>query len=375
MNPLAFDVETTFFQKGNPFSQRNKLVLSGLYNPETGVEFNTNPCFNGAMLIGFNIKFDLHWYQRYYKYPFKGKVWDVQLAHFMLTGQKNPYPSLNDVSNHYGHGEKLDYIKLNYWDKGIDTDQIPIDELKEYLQQDLILTWKCYESQLAEFREQPLLYRLFQLHCADLQVLQQIEWSGLLLNEALCNERSKELTQKITLIEQQLKAIYPEVPLDLNSVDHLSCFIYGGVITVDERVEVGVYKSGAKIGKPRFKINQVQYTLPRLANPPKGSELKKEGYFSTDDKTLSQLRGTKRLHEILGLLKQYRELSKVNNTYYKGLVELRKEMDWYEDEEGHSELHGQFNQCVVPTGRLSSTRPNQQNLIEAISDVFYSRMP
>jgi DNA polymerase-1 len=59
------------------------------------------------------------------------------------------------------------------------------------------------------------------------------------------------------------------------------------------------------------------------------------------------------------------KLEKRNGTYYKGLVKLREEMHWPENK-----LHGQFNQCVAATGRLSSSKPNLQNFDSSLQDIF-----
>jgi DNA polymerase I-like protein with 3'-5' exonuclease and polymerase domains len=61
------------------------------------------------------------------------------------------------------------------------------------------------------------------------------------------------------------------------------------------------------------------------------------------------------------------KLEKRNGTYYKGLVKLRQEMHWPKNK-----LHGQYNQCVAKTGRLSSSKPNQQNFDSSLQDIFIS---
>jgi DNA polymerase I-like protein with 3'-5' exonuclease and polymerase domains len=359
---VIYDVETTTFQKGNPFSKRNKLILAGFKYPTGEYSLGGADSFgyqdlDEHTLIGFNIKFDLHWAKRSNWWDYGDvNIWDVQLAHFMLTGQVNAYPSLNDVCKHYGHPEKLDVVKLEYWDKGIDTDQIPRNVLEKYLKQDLDVTELCYKSQVEEFKSNPALYKLFRLACRDLLVLADMEWNGLPFNEQLAQEKSDELERQISNTLFLLNGVYANIPIDWNSVDDLSCFLYGGVIEKEERYQVGVFKTGEKIGQPRYKINVLQFPLPQLVKPIKGSELKKEGYWSTDDKTLKQLKGSKRLKEIISWITAYRENSKLRNTYFQGYLDLRKEMDWPE-----GELHGNFNQCVARTGRLSSTKPNLQN--------------
>jgi DNA polymerase-1 len=73
----------------------------------------------------------------------------------------------------------------------------------------------------------------------------------------------------------------------------------------------------------------------------------KTGY-STDTRVLRSIRGD---HEIVGVLEEWRELSKLLNTYLRPLPSLI-------DEEGR--LHTTFNQAVASTGRLSTTNPNLQ---------------
>ena len=125
---LPLDVETNTLNKGNPFSIGGKLVVVGLgnkiYKPEQKQEIQ-EIINNVQMLVGFNIKFDLHWIRKLGIRFNHVRVWDCQLAEFILTGQRNTYPSLDDLASKYGLGSKLDVVKTEYWEKGIDTDQIP----------------------------------------------------------------------------------------------------------------------------------------------------------------------------------------------------------------------------------------------------------
>jgi DNA polymerase I-like protein with 3'-5' exonuclease and polymerase domains len=56
------------------------------------------------------------------------------------------------------------------------------------------------------------------------------------------------------------------------------------------------------------------------------------------------------------------------STYYRGLLKLATELNWKENK-----IHGQLNQCVARTGRLSSSKPNLQNFDGGIKGLFYSR--
>ena len=74
----------------------------------------------------------------------------------------------------------------------------------------------------------------------------------------------------------------------------------------------------------------------------------KTGY-STDTRVLRSIRGE---HEIVGVLEEWRELSKLINTYLGPLPQLISERD--------GRLHTTFNQAAASTGRLSTTNPNLQ---------------
>jgi DNA polymerase I-like protein with 3'-5' exonuclease and polymerase domains len=159
VNILILDVETTISNKGNPFDITNKCVCVGLkYINETRFIFYEEQfdyiqdiINNAAIIVGFNIKFDLHWLRRIGVDISKIRVWDCQLAEFLLNNQQTKYPSLNEAAIKYSLPMKLDVVKSEYWDKGIDTDQIPREVLSEYLTQDLVLTQQVFERQRKQF--------------------------------------------------------------------------------------------------------------------------------------------------------------------------------------------------------------------------------
>jgi DNA polymerase-1 len=74
----------------------------------------------------------------------------------------------------------------------------------------------------------------------------------------------------------------------------------------------------------------------------------KTGY-STDTRVLRSIRGE---HELVGVIEEWREYSKLLNTYLGPLPELISAED--------GRLHTTFNQTVASTGRLSTTSPNLQ---------------
>ena len=76
----------------------------------------------------------------------------------------------------------------------------------------------------------------------------------------------------------------------------------------------------------------------------------KTGY-STDSRVL---RGIRDDHEIVPVIEEWREYSKLLNTYLLPLPSLISEHD--------GRLHTTFNQAVAATGRLSTTNPNLQSI-------------
>jgi DNA polymerase I-like protein with 3'-5' exonuclease and polymerase domains len=374
------DTETTTSNKGNPFDESNRLCYVGLKDsnihlydidysdrPDNVAEIQEriNSC---STLIGFNIKFDLHWIRKYGISFSNCRIWDCQLVHFILSGQRDSYPSLNGVAAHYGLGTKLDVVASQYWDLGIDTPDIPREILEEYLSGDLTLTEQVYLKQVKELESRPELKRLVSLHNQDLLVLEEMEYNGLLYDSVKSEELACELEERIRNLDTILYQYHNCDSFNPNSNDHLSCLLYGGALNLRRREVIGFFKTGARAGEVKEKWIDYQLELPRLVKPLKGSELAKEGYWSTDEQTLRNLNSSRKSKEVIELLLTRAELEKRVSTYYRGLLKLSETMKWKEHH-----IHGQLNQCVARTGRLSSSRPNLQNFDGEIKGLFYSR--
>ena len=87
----------------------------------------------------------------------------------------------------------------------------------------------------------------------------------------------------------------------------------------------------------------------KLALPTKGIKKTKNGY-STGQKELEKL---KDYHPIIAKIEEFREYSKLKNTYIDALPKLADK---------NNRIHSTFNQDITSTGRLSSTNPNLQNI-------------
>lgn len=371
MKLLALDTETTTFNKGNPFDERNFLVCSSWASSD-----GTSGCVRGVdgvqdlvdshdVIIMFNAKFDLHWFRKAGVSLREKPLWDVQVVEFVLSRQTLRFPNLDGCAEKYLNMHKIDVIKSQYWDRGINTDEIPFDILAEYAELDSVLTLRVFQEQ--EKIMTPAQRRLIRLKCMDTHILAEMEWNGLTYNKELCAERSREIDDQISKITRELSGVYPNVPINFNSGDHLSAFLYGGVVKEDGKEHVGFYKSGEKAGQPKYRNIVIEHQLPRLAEPIRGSALKKEGFYATNEDTLKKLKGRAAIKHIQNIL-ELSKLDKLNGTYYKGLPALEEEMHW-----PSGVLHGQLNQCVAATGRLSAMKPNQQNFASDMQDVFITR--
>lgn len=382
MGYLVIDVESTTKNKGHPFTPSNKLCLVGAGNETFKIQYDEEP-FGEALakiqslidqadvLVGFNIKFDLHWLRRYgIVFRPTHRVHDCQLAYFLAVRQSNRYPSLDEACEFYGLPAKLDRVK-EYWDAGVDTDQIPLDILDPYLRQDLDLTEQMYLMQLELFAENPQLYKLFELQCEDLLVLEEMEWNGLPYDKKQSLERAAEVDARVAAITDTLHQIVGIPAINWNSGDHLSAVLYGG--TVPEVVKeqyLFTYKDPKKEPVWKTKNTIIQHQLPTLLKPLPNTSLQKDGVYQTGTPILMQLKSsaTGSAGKIIECLLELAELTKLND-YYRGIPELIDEMEWGEDDV----LHGNLNQCAVVTGRLSSNKPNQQNMPDVVHELIRSR--
>ena len=135
-----------------------------------------------------------------------------------------------------------------------------------------------------------------------------MEYNGVYVDSNLIGKMSKDVGRKLRNLK---KNIYKQSEKDfnINSTQQL------GIILFDE------------LGLPMIKKR------------------------STAEDVLKKLRG---YHDIPQLILDYRKYSKLKNTYLDSLLELVQQKT--------SRIHSTFNQTTAATGRLSSAKPNFQNI-------------
>ena len=145
------------------------------------------------------------------------------------------------------------------------------------------------------------------------EVLREMEAAGVRINVAKLKEAETALTEELHTIEQRIYALAGE-PFNINSPKQVGELLFDKL------------KLDSKAKKSRT------------------------GQYSTSEEVLVALKDR---HEIVGLILEYRALSKLITTYISALP-------GYIAADG--KIHTTYNQTVTATGRLSSSNPNLQNL-------------
>jgi DNA polymerase I-like protein with 3'-5' exonuclease and polymerase domains len=293
------------------------------------------------------------------------------VAEFILSGQTRSFVSLNDLCALYELGQKEDVVK-QYWDKGISTEDIPRDIVESYGNHDVDLTYQVYLHQLVDPRMTPELHAFILLAGEDLKGLQEMEYIGFKYNKEKSLALAKEHRAMIDQIESELQGYENNREINFNSPDQLSAYLYGGTVTKTlTRTVTSIIQSGPNKGKERTiqkVIGEETTIFNGFFDPIPGTELKKENLYSTSEDVLKKLKAPTKLQRlIISSLLKWAELEKLCGTYYEGLPKRMDTMNWIDT------IHGEYNQVVVRTGRLSSSKPNMQNNPPEADALFESR--
>lgn len=188
--------------------------------------------------------------------------------------------------------------------------------------------------------------------CAEYGVTYSAERLGeslFLLNRALWEKiHQQEMYGVLADIEIPLAEVLSSMEIEGVKLDTEALREFGDALQPKIReIEQDIYKEAGhefNIGSPK----QLSVVLFEELGLPAGKK-RKTGY-STDADTLEGLRGR---HPIIPLIFDYRTLTKLYNTYVKGL-EAAVSPD--------GRMHTTFKQTETRTGRISSAEPNIQNI-------------
>ncbi len=138
---------------------------------------------------------------------------------------------------------------------------------------------------------------------------------------------------------------YEGIELDTDYLKVMAVEVTDIISDLEQQI-FGHADSEFNIGSPA-QLAEILFT--KLDLPKQGIKKGKTGY-STAASELDKLRAS---HPIIDLITQWREVTKLKNTYIDTLPLMVDE---------HSRLHTTFNLTIAQTGRLSSTDPNLQNI-------------
>ena len=243
---LTIDVENTTTKRDgkmhlDPFEPTNKLVMVGclddngqhyLFNMDRDEPNNIQELLDKAtVLIGHNIAYDLMWlWECGFKYD--GVVFDTMLVEYVMQRGIKQTSSLDACAERYNLETKKQVTLKQYFAKDVGEDEIPRDELSEYLVADLKATQQLsnvlykklittdyhslYESILLTNRVSVALAKIYcKGFAVDKDKLQEVR-----------DEFEKEKADVENRLKEQVRNLMGDTPINLSSPEQMSWVIY-----------------------------------------------------------------------------------------------------------------------------------------------------
>lgn len=322
---ICFDTETTSIDA-------NKATLVGIsfswnigeayYLPisedvakakETLEKFNSLWHKQELTWVGHNIKYDLL-ILKWYGITIQGLVYDTMIAHYIIDPDAKQ--TMDTLSARYLNYEPI-HIEELIGPKGKSQKNmrdVAIEIVKEYAAEDADITLQL-KSKFDKFlSESNFNYLLDNIENPLVKVLVDMEFNGVAIDIPFLEKYSEILSADIKLAEEN---VYKEAGLNFN------------------------------LASPK-QLGEVLFEHLKLDAKAKKT---KTGQYATGEDILQKLRNK---HKIIDDILNFRELSKLKNTYVDTLPSLVNSKS--------GRVHTSFNQAVVVTGRLSSNNPNLQNI-------------
>lgn len=422
-NYIAFDFETTMNGYGrspHPSFPTNKILAYSIAGENDGKPYvivGNNRIMTSAemaakvandlvsernyapdFIIGHNMKFDVEYiyFQSLHGHlhlrmlvESKAQWWDTQIAHYILSGQRDTYPSLKTAISRYpGSLLKSDYLEKFLTDNPTATTECcNIEELTEYCGQDSKATLLLAKKQMHEALSVGK-FALIIAMCDALRAVTEMECKGLVVdlkayesatikyqalaqdNLNMCLELMDRATTYNTLFnfvgEATKESFSPKdwAEAIFCSAQSLSHLLFGSTKDKEYKIVIGKTKAGRnKWGKFSQKAHFGMLPKKVQADVTEGETRNANGSWSVDTSMLGRIEshsGTPPvLADFVRKLLLHREYDKIVSTYLNPLYSMIRVNDT---------VHHTLHQTSTATGRLSASNPNFQNFPN-VSDV------
>ena len=263
--------------------------------------------------IGQNIKFDLLVFKRY-NINVSLPLFDTMLAHYLLEPDlKHGMDYLSETYLGYTPVSIEELIGKKGKNQGSMRD-VPLDKISEYAAEDADITLQLKNRFAPLIKQQEVESVLQEIEHPLIEVLADMEYEGVKIDEEFLKEYSKELESDLLKVRDEIHAM-AGMDFNVDSPKQLSDVLYG-----------------------------------HLKLPFEGKKTS-TGQLSTNE---DALQGLVKLHPIADKILDYREFAKLKSTYVDSLPLLINKKT--------GRVHSTFRQAVAATGRLSSDNPNLQNI-------------
>ena len=262
--------------------------------------------------LGHNLKFDYSIIKMQDEgITLKGPLWDTMIGAYLLDPGRRTF-KLDDLCREFLDLKLTAFSEVTKGDKRVDSFvYVPLEDAGNYSCEDVYgacLLWKEFKPKL---KTQKLWSLFADLEIPLVPILAEMELAGIKVDTYLLQELSEEFGAKLVELEKEIYRLAGE-EFNINS--------------------------------PR-QLGEILFDKLKL---PHGRKTK-TGY-STDVKVLEKLS----FHELPQAMLIHRNLSKLQSTYVEKLAGLVHPKT--------GRVHTSFNQTVTATGRLSSSKPNLQNI-------------
>ncbi len=265
-----------------------------------------------SLVVGHNIKFDLHFVTRFLGLESLPIYSDSMVLAWLINPESAL--SLDKLSEKLLHHPMIafkDTVK-----KGENFSSVELEDACKYAAEDAFITRKLYHLFLQKLELQDALHLIKESQEVEvpfITTLLKMEKAGIEVDSAFLEQFLSKVQETLENLTKEIYA-YAGSEFNINSTKQLGVVLFETL--------------GLPVGKKT-----------------------KTGY-STDEKVLNSLKDK---HPIIPKLLEYREVYKLYSTYIEPLLKLARE-------DKKSRIHTSFVQTGTATGRLSSKNPNLQNI-------------